>query len=94
MRTALQGRDEVSLQPIIRWITRFLPDPRYVNAAVEAGVLVIDLYSMHMGQSQEIDHLIRLLHNRVRKEVERSQQACQTRGMLGLLMAGGDHTPK
>ncbi len=90
MRTALQGRDEVTLQPILRWLTKYLPDPRYVAVAVEVGVLVIDLYSVHLGQSEEIDRLVKLLHQRVRKEVERAQQACQTRGMLGLLTAGGD----
>ncbi|KAI9887182.1 MAG: hypothetical protein M1823_001009 [Watsoniomyces obsoletus] len=87
MRAALQGRDEITLQPILQWITKYLPNPRYVAVAVEVGVLVIDIYSVHLGQSPEIDRLVRTLHLRVRKEVERAQQACQTRGMLDLLLA-------
>ncbi|KAI9833626.1 MAG: hypothetical protein M1819_003579 [Sarea resinae] len=87
-RAALQGRDEVTLQPILKWIGKHIADPRYVRTAVDVGVLIIDLYSAQMGSSPEIDGLIKILHERVRKEVERAQQACQTEGMLSMLIAG------
>ncbi|KAI9778439.1 MAG: hypothetical protein M1839_008085 [Geoglossum umbratile] len=88
MRSALQGRDEATLQPILKWITKFVVDPRYVNTAVEVAVLIVDLYSAQVGQSSEIDDLINRLHDRIRREVERAQQACQTGGMLDMLMSG------
>jgi U3 small nucleolar RNA-associated protein 15 len=88
MRSALQGRDEATLQPILKWITKFVADPRYVNTVVGVAVLVVDLYSAQVGQSSEIDDLINRLHDRVRREVERAQQACQTDGMLHMLMSG------
>ncbi|KAH0564896.1 hypothetical protein GP486_001712 [Trichoglossum hirsutum] len=88
MQSALQGRDEVTLRPILKWITKFLADPRYVSTVVGVAVLVVDLYSAQMGQSSEIDDLISRLHDRVRREVERAQQACQTDGMLHMLMNG------
>lgn len=88
MRTALQGRDEVTLQPIIKWLTKYISNPRYLAITVELGVLLLDLYSEHMGQSRNVDILIKQLHSKVRKEVGKAQQACQTGGMLGLLMAG------
>ncbi len=91
MRAALQGRNEITLQPILRWIINCLPNPRYVGMAVEAGVLVLDMYSVHLGHSPEVDELVETLHGRVRKEIERAQQACQTRGMLDLLLADARH---
>ena len=93
LRTALQGRDEVTLQPILGWLSKYIRDPRYLAVAVEVSVLVLDLYSAYMGQSPEIDGMVKTLHARVRKEVERAQQACQTRGMLDLLIASGDTAP-
>ena len=92
MRTALQGRDEITLQPILRWLTKHLPNPRLVDIAAEVGVLIIDLYADHLGQSANIDALVKMLHFRVRREVERAQEACQTKGMLGLLSAGTDES--
>lgn len=85
-RTALSGRDDVSLQPIFKWVCKHITNPRYVNLCVDIGMLILDLYSSHMGESPEIDRLMARLHQVVRAEVERSQQAWQTEGMLGMLV--------
>ena len=85
-RTALSGRDDLTLQPIYKWVCKYITDPRYVKLCVDIGMLVLDLYSEHMGESPVIDHLTTRLHKAVRTEVERSQQAWQTQGMLGMLM--------
>ena len=90
MRTALQGRDEITVQPILKWACKYIQDPRYLKVCVEVGLFMIDLYSEQMGQSPEVDALFKRLHGEVRRGVERAQQACQTDGMLGMLMAGGD----
>lgn len=86
LSTALSGRDEISLQPIFRWVCGHITDPRYVEICVENGMQILDLYASHMGESPPIDVLMARLHKRVRREVDRAQQACQTSGMLGLLM--------
>ena len=86
MRTALSGRDEVSLQPILKWTCRHITDSRYVTMCVDVGVLILDLYAAQMGQSKDIDNLMHQLHTQVRREVDRAQQACQTQGMLEMLI--------
>ena len=88
LRAALLGRDEVSLQPILKWTSKHIVDPRYVKICVDISLRLLDLYSAQMGLSPEIDTLMKDLHRKVRKEVERAQHACQTAGMLGLLMNG------
>ena len=86
MRTALTGRDEITLRPIFEWTCTYITDPRYVSMCVDVGILILDLYSAQMGQSREIDRLMRRLHDTVRRQVERAQQAWQTQGMLGMLI--------
>ncbi len=88
MRNALQGRDEMTLQPILMWLCKHIIDPRYVMMSVDVGLLILDIYSGEMGQVDKIDSLMKQLHARVRREVERAQQAWQTQGMLGMLMVG------
>ena len=85
-RTALSDRDDVSLQPIFKWVCTHITDPRYVNLCVDIGTLILDLYSSHMGESPQIDRLMTRLHRTVRMEVERSQQAWKTEGMLSMIM--------
>lgn len=49
-------------------------------------MLVLELYADHLGQSAQIDGLVERLHDRVRLQVENSQTACSTQGMLEMLM--------
>ena len=88
MRAALSGRDEVTLQPVFKWICTYITNPRYVSLCTDLGLLVLELYAEHMGESRDVDRLRERLHEVVRREVERSQQAGQTEGMLGLVMGG------
>ncbi|KAL1996479.1 hypothetical protein VTN49DRAFT_8079 [Thermomyces lanuginosus] len=85
LRTALSGRDEITLQPVLRWVYRHIMEPRLVNLCVEVGMNILDIYSGDLGQSPEIDAQVRKLHKRVREEVERAQLAWQTKGMLEML---------
>jgi U3 small nucleolar RNA-associated protein 15 len=88
MRIALQGRDENTVQPIFKWVIKHITDPRYVSICVDSALLLLDIYAEHVGGSPELEKNIRELHQRVRTEVDRSQQACQTSGMLEMLMTG------
>ncbi|KAK7527350.1 WD40-repeat-containing domain protein [Phyllosticta citriasiana] len=88
LRTALKGRDELTLQPIIKWLVRNMSDPRHVQLVTDVAFALLDLYGEEMGQSPEIDALVDRLHDTVRREAEISQQAWATKGMLDMLTAG------
>jgi U3 small nucleolar RNA-associated protein 15 len=85
-RAAFEGRDETTVQPIIQWVSKHIKDPRYVNICVDSALMLLDIYSEHVSGSPDLEKSFRTLHNRVRQEVERSQQACMMNGMLELLM--------
>ncbi|KAI4245796.1 MAG: hypothetical protein L6R40_002324 [Gallowayella cf. fulva] len=86
LRTAISGRDDVSLQPIFKWVCTYISNPRYVSICVDIGIQILDLYSSHMGESAEIDRLMQRLHVGVRQQVERSQQSWKTKGMLEMIL--------
>jgi U3 small nucleolar RNA-associated protein 15 len=85
LRTALMSRDEVTLQPILKWVYKYIMEPRLVNICVEVGMNILDIYSGNLGQSADVDAQVLKLHKRVREEVDRAQQAWQTKGMLDML---------
>lgn len=88
VRDALEGRDEQSVQPILKWVGGHICDPRYVSVCVEVGLHLLDLYSEFVGGSAELHEGFRILHRRVKREVETAQVACQTSGMLESLTVG------
>ncbi|KAH8820960.1 WD40-repeat-containing domain protein [Xylogone sp. PMI_703] len=87
MRAAFQGRDEATVQPIFNWVSKHIVDPRYTSTCVDAALILLDLYTEYVGGSPDLANCIKSLHSRVRAEVARSQAACQTSGMLEMLMA-------
>ncbi len=90
LRDALEGRDEASVRPVLRWVQAHIVDPRYVLACADVAALLLDLYAEFAAGSAELAAGFRTLHRRVRQEVERAQVAAQTGGMLGSLLVGAE----
>jgi U3 small nucleolar RNA-associated protein 15 len=88
MRTAFKGRDETSLQPILRWVIKYIGHPRYIKLTSDVAMLLLDLYSEQTMDSPEIDDLLNQLHRKVRHCSELAQAAYSTQGMLELLVSG------
>lgn len=90
LRSALEKRDEESVQPVLHWICNHIIDPRYRSACVDVGLHLLDLYAEHVGVSAELATGFKTLRKRVTQEVEKAQVAAQTGGMLEALMIAGD----
>jgi len=87
LRTALSNRDEVTLQPILRWLIKNVSDYRITRLTTDVALIVLDLYADQLGRSDEIDGLIEQLMGRVKLMVEASQIAWSVRGMVDCLIA-------
>ncbi|KAH8693867.1 putative small nucleolar ribonucleoprotein complex subunit Utp15 [Talaromyces proteolyticus] len=85
LREALMNRDEVTLQPILKWVYKHIMEPRLVDLCVEVAMNILDIYSGNLGQSAEVDALVMKLYKRVQEEVKQAQKAWQTKGMLDML---------
>ncbi|EGY13422.1 U3 small nucleolar RNA-associated protein [Verticillium dahliae VdLs.17] len=88
VRAALEGRDERTVQPILKWVCAHVVDPRYVSACVEVGMHLIELYAEYAGGSADLADGFRLLRRRVGGEVEKAKAACETGGMVDGLILG------
>ncbi|KAI0451105.1 WD40-repeat-containing domain protein [Xylaria acuta] len=90
LRDALEGRDEISVQPILKWVQLHIVDPRYVSICTDVATHLLDLYVEFADDSAELAEAFKLLYRRVKLEVERAQKAIQTSGMLDSLLIGAD----
>jgi len=92
LRTALSGRDEETLVPLLRWITKNINDPRHVKLLSAVALQIIDIYAPQLGGDDRgehsIDSLIASLHRRVKHAVEMATVAGATGGMLDFLNIG------
>ncbi|GJC98557.1 WD repeat domain-containing protein [Colletotrichum higginsianum] len=88
VRDALVGRDERTVQPVLKWTCNHIIDPRYVSVCVEVGLVLVELYAEYAAASAELFEGFRTLRRRVGNEVEKAQLACETGGMVESLMMG------
>ena len=88
LREALEGRDEITVLPLLKWVSKHIADPRYLSICVDVSFHLLDIYSEHVGGSAELATLFQALLGKVSKEVEKAQMAIQTNGMVESLMFG------
>ncbi|KAL2021818.1 hypothetical protein VTK56DRAFT_6592 [Thermocarpiscus australiensis] len=88
LREALEGRDEITVLPLLRWVSKYIADPRYLSVCVDVAFLLLDIYAEHVGGSPELAAQFQALLGKVSKEVEKAQMAIQTNGMVESLMFG------
>ncbi|KAF4550527.1 UTP15-like protein [Elsinoe fawcettii] len=86
LRAALTGKDEATLAPLFKWITKNINDPRYVRLLSDVSLHLLDIYAPQMGGDdrgeQSLDSMVAQLHRRVRHAVEMAKTAGSTGGML------------
>ena len=87
LRFSLEGRNEQTLTPIMRWVLNNISHPTFVPMCVEIGMNLLDLYGKFLGMSETLDKNVETLHNLVREQVEKAQMARCTEGMLETLLS-------
>ncbi|KAF8341536.1 WD40 repeat-like protein [Cantharellus anzutake] len=87
LRSALSGRDDVTLEPILRVVTKYIFDPTFGSVACGVAMMIIELYSGVLGQSPIIDSLLVRLLGMVGKELSFQRELRSVQGMVDMLMA-------
>jgi len=65
---ALSNRDEETLEPLLRYVTRYIKKPNYTSILVGVAHILIDIYGDVAGESEEVDGLFRKLRHQIKLE--------------------------
>lgn len=87
LHQALNARDEVSLEPILRYLFEHITDPRFGTTACDVANVIIDLYEPALGKSPRIDNLFKRLRQKLRSELDFQDNLTKIRGQLQMLLA-------
>lgn len=87
LHQALNARDEVSLEPILRFLLQHITDPRFGSTACDVANVLVDLYEPALGKSPRIDNLFFRLRQKLRQELEFQDNLMEVRGQLQMLLA-------
>lgn len=87
LRTALGGRDDVSLEPVLRLLIKHIADPRFGNMCCDISTIVIDMYTSILGRSPLIDTLFLRLRRKLEQELKFQRELHLLGGALDMILA-------
>ncbi|KAG2757311.1 WD40 repeat-like protein, partial [Suillus brevipes Sb2] len=92
LRSALAGRDDVLLEPVLRLLVKHVTDPRFGEIVCDVSCLVIEMYTPVLGQSPLIDSLFMRLRKKVLAEIRFQKELVKTKGALEMIFASATLT--
>jgi U3 small nucleolar RNA-associated protein 15 len=103
LRSALAGRDDVLLEPVLRTLVKYVTDPRFGEISCDIASAVIgpctmfinisaadnlpEMYSPVLGQSPLIDSLFLQLRKKVAAEIRFQKELIKTKSALDMVFA-------
>jgi len=87
LRSALSGRDDVLLEPVLRLLLKHVTDPRFGEIVCDVAGVLIDMYSSVLGQSPLIDLLFLRLRKKVVAEIRFQKELAKAKGALEMIFA-------
>ena len=83
----LGGRDDVSLEPLMAFLIKYVSKPRFSKLLVRVCERVLSLYSPVLGRSPVIDDLIYRLNAKIKEELQLQMRLLKLNGSLGLILS-------
>ena len=87
IRRAVQGRDDVGLEPLLRFLLRHAANPAYVDIVTDTMNVLIDTYADVLGQSPLLDDLLGRVWAKIGDEIKLQRNITQVKGALEMLLA-------
>ena len=87
LRTALAGRDELRLVPVMEFILKYISNPRYASLLIDVSFMILDIYASVLNQSLDMHQILTKLKQKVQQERTLLSQYNQLLGHLVTLFA-------
>lgn len=87
LRRAISGRDDVMLEPLLRFLLRHATNPQYTSLVCDTLTMVIETYASVLGQSPIIDDLFGRIWSKLSEEMRLQTQLFQVNGALEMILA-------
>ncbi|KAJ1679284.1 snoRNA-binding rRNA-processing protein [Spiromyces aspiralis] len=90
LRQALAGRDELSLDPVVRFLIKYIAYPRYSSLLIDVANTLLDIYGPVLGQSAAMSELLGRLRHRIKVELRLQGELQKLMGSMDMLIAASE----
>lgn len=85
IRIAVHGRDEISLMPVLQWLSKNLGDVSSFNIVCDFIAVLMEMYGNLIDKSITLEEAFTNLSQKIKSEIKKSREANEICGMLELL---------
>lgn len=93
LSSALRGRDELTLTPLVYFLSKYIRDPRYSKEAIAVCSRILDTYSIPLHDDIREDqdegglmHVLQILRERTKEEIVACDSLLELQGMVDILL--------
>ena len=86
LKTALGGRDEKALIPLLNYLCKYVNDPRFSHFLMFIVDQMLDLYAPTLGNCPATDKLFVDLKKRIHRETQNIESLMELQGALDLIL--------
>ena len=87
LKVALSGRDEVSLEPLLSFLVKYVTVPRYASLLLDVCSALLSMYASVLGTSIVVDELFLKLRKKLREELGVQKDLVKLSGTLELMLS-------
>ena len=91
MYIPVSGRNELSLKPLLTFLARYATHTKYIDVLLPVVNTVLDLYQSVIGQSTEIDELLKALQQKVKRELDLQKELHSLLGIFDMLFTANSN---
>ena len=86
LRTALAGRNDAELKPVVDFLLTHLKDPRFNQILVDVALILTEIYMSEINRSDKIQSMFAKLNSVINSEINCLQQMVCLSGQLSALV--------
>lgn len=92
LNIALTGRDEMSLLPVLKFISKSIQIPEYCHVSLEVFSEILNIYGSKIGQSPEVDECLKIILNKMEREIKIGKEISKVSGQLSMISSSSDRS--
>ena len=85
--TAISGRDEESLTPVLQFISKNVTNPAFSELLVSITGSLLDIYAPILGRSDTIDTLFTNIRHSIHEEIQFQKRLCELQGIMDMIIS-------
>lgn len=92
LNIAIAGRDEMSLLPILKFISKSVQNPEFCQISLEVFAEILNTYGCKIGQSPEIDECMTVILFKIGREIKIAKEMSKISGQLEMICSSASRS--